>query len=261
MSTKEIIINDIKIKYLENINKNSVEPIFVFLHGWGANFQTFSPIYSNLNNYIAFDFPGFGGSSKLQKEWNLLDYTKFTKNFLDKKLKNKTGSRQIIFVAHSFGGRVLVNLLNEYKLENVQQIICIGVPFVREYTLKQKMIQGITKIIKPLFSVMPKSLEKNMRKKWYKVIGASDYIELENEIMQNTFQNIINEDISESALILKNYKTTFIWGENDQEAPLIHAKLIAEKVDADLKVLKNSGHFPFIERNEEFMEVFDKKDN
>jgi pimeloyl-ACP methyl ester carboxylesterase len=258
MPTKEIIINNLKVEYLENINENSTEPIFVFLHGWGVDLKTFSLIYGEVKNYLAFDFPGSGNSSQPKKAWNLTNYAEITHQLLTYKiLENpELNSRQIIFVAHSFGGRVLVKLLNQYKLVNVKQIICIGVPFVREFTLKQKSIQAITKSFKIILKIFPKNIAKKVRKKWYRIIGANDYIELENEIMKKTFQNIISEDISELALILKNYQTIFIWGENDKEAPLIHAESIAKKVKADLKIIKNSGHFPFIEKKDEFRKIF-----
>ncbi|MEA1963371.1 MAG: alpha/beta hydrolase, partial [Patescibacteria group bacterium] len=228
MLEKEIIINNNKIKYIEK--QGAGDAVFVFLHGWGSGYELFSLIYKELDSYIAFDFPGFGKSSKLKNIWTLLDYAKLTKNFIDKKANGK----KLIFVAHSFGGRVLLKLLNRRKIENLKQIILIGVPFVREYGAKKKAIYLLTKIVKIILSILPKSITQKIRKIWYKIIKASDYIELEDEVIKKTFQNIINEDISEFISVLKNYKTDFIWGGNDSEAPLSDAVIVSKKINAKL---------------------------
>jgi len=253
MVEKEIIIDNIKIKYTKKKCKNDV--VFVFLHGWGSDYKIFLPVYKKLDNFIAFNFPRFEESSKLKKDWNLLDYAKFTESFLDKKI----GDKKVIFVAHSFGGRVLIKLLNTYQLENIKQIICIGVPFFREYNFKQKIIQIITKIVKFILKPLPNNLTKIIREKWYEFIGVNDYIELEDNIMKKTFQNIISEDISKTTLILKNYKTDFIWGENDEMALVSGARVVSKEVGADLHIIKNGDHFPFIgQYAKQFMKIFKK---
>lgn len=251
MSEKEIIINNNKIKYIEKQDAGDI--IFVFLHGWGSNYKLFLLIYKKLDSYIAFDFPGFGKSSKLKSAWTLLNYAELTKKIIDKKTRGK----KIIFVVHSFGGRVLLKLLSKRKIKNLKHIICIGVPFKRKYGNKKKIICLLTKIAKIILSVMPKPITRKIRKIWYKIIGVSDYIELEDEAMKKTFQNIINENIFGLSHVLKNYKTDFIWGSNDKEASLSDAMIISKKVNAKLHIIKNAGHFPFMKKNiKKFMKIF-----
>ncbi len=251
MPEKEIIVNNFKIRYSERQRTDGA--VFVFLHGWGGNYKSLSAIYRDLDNYIAFDFPESGDGSNLKEPLSLSDYAELTMSFLDAKIRG----RDIIFVAHSFGGRVLVKMLNENKIQNVRKIICIGVPFLRNYGYRQRVIGIITKIFKIIFSVLPQFLSDGARKIWYKAIGAGDYAMLENAAMKKTFQNIINEDISGMSRVLKNYETDFIWGSNDKESPLRGAKVISEQVRARLHVIENGGHFPFIGKTaEEFNERF-----
>lgn len=253
MPEKEIIVNNFKIRYSERQKTDGA--VFVFLHGWGGNYKSLSPIYRDLDNYVAFDFPGFGGSSDLKEPLSLSDYAKLTMALI----KTRLSGRDIIFVAHSFGGRVLLKMLNENKPENVKRIICIGVPFLRGYDYKRKIIAVITKIFKIVFSALPRFLSDGARKIWYKAIGAGDYAALENATIKKTFQNIINEDIFGIARVLENYKTDFIWGSDDKEASLRGAKIISEKVKATLHIIENGGHYPFIGKTAgKFKEIFEQ---
>lgn len=250
---KETIIAGNKIKYFYKLNGGKA--VFVFLHGWGSNYKSFLSIYKNLDNYIAFDFPGFGKSSKLKNVWTLSDYSEITKKFIDKQLPGK----EIIFVAHSFGGRVLVKMINLYDLSNVKQIIFIGVPFIRKYGRKEKSIFLFTKLIKIFIFFLPKSLVTSLRKGWYNIISSNDFFDLKDKNLKRTFQNIINEDISKSFLPVKNYKASFIWGENDKEVPLPRIRVFSEDMGVKLYIVKGAGHFPFLGKtSDKFMEVFSK---
>lgn len=253
MFEKELIINDFKIKYFEKQDTGGA--VFVFLHGWGSSYKAFSLIYRELSNFIALDFPGFGGSSRPERILKLSDYAELAENFIRRKL----GGKKIIFVAHSFGGRVLLKLLLRNNVKNIKQIICVGVPFFRRYGNGRKAVYWATKIFKVIALAAPESAARAMRKYWYKIIGAGDYAALENEIMKGTFRNIINEDIAKISYILKNYKTDFIWGSDDSEAPLSEAEIISKKTGANLYIIKNGGHFPFVgETAEEFNNIFKK---
>lgn len=252
MIEKELIIGNNKIFYRENIT-SSEKSIYVFLHGWESNSESFINIYQNLSNFIAFDFPNMGRSSSLKEPWTLLDFANITKSFLDKKIENK----KIIFIVHSFGGRVLLKMLNEFNFENkILQIICIGVPFIKEKKISKTFLKGITQIGKKATILLPDSTKKDLKKKWYKTIGSQDYISINDEITKKTFQNIINEDIEIYADNLKNFKTAFIWGENDKEAPLKYAQIIAKKLNISIYIIKNANHFPFVgPHKEEFINL------
>ena len=251
MSEKEIVIDGNKIRYVEK--KGGDESVFIFLHGWNNDHTIFSPLYRNTDTMVAFDFPGFGGSSSLKEVWGLKKYAEVTKNFIGKIADN----RKIIFVVHSFGGRVLLKMLNEGTVENIWQIICIGVPFTRRHGVLYEFLCGFSKIAGSITAHLPESVVKKVRRLWHKVVSAEDYGALKNEAMKKTFKGILNEDMMVLAGVLKNYKTDFIWGDNDTAAPLSDAALVAEELGVALHIIKDGDHFPFLGKTEErFMEIF-----
>ena len=252
MNEKEVIIGEHKIKTIEK--RHSDGPVVVFLHGWGSNYHAFHSACQHLENYFAFDFPGFGGSSTLKNPLTLSDYADVLSA-----VTKRLGDRKIIVVAHSFGGRVLVKLLSRDKLENITQIICIGVPFVRDLNPKKKAATTITKLFKGAVQLLPNKAAERIKKRWHEAIGASDYASINNEALKKTFINIINEDIAPMTDSLKGYNTHFIWGEDDEQAPLSGAQMIAKKTGAQLHIIKKAGHFPFVgETTSEFKILFDQ---
>ena len=81
-----------------NTNKD-----ILILPGWGDTRKTFTNIINNINNHniYIFDYPGFGNSPPLEKEYTIYDYAKLILNFIkDNKINNP------IIIAHSFGGRI-----------------------------------------------------------------------------------------------------------------------------------------------------------
>lgn len=248
---KEIILSGKKIAYFMQEKGNS--PLYVFLHGWGSNAQSFHPFFSRTENFFAFDFPGHGKSSPLKKSWTLEDFSQITKELLEKKLQGK----KIIFVVHSFGGRVLLKMLSQNHSFYIEQIIYTGVPFVRQKTIATKGILAFGNALKECARVLPKGMRVNAKKMWYVCLPNLDYKNLKTEEEKQTFQNIISKDLSPYFSVLNQYKSFFLWGENDDMAPLELVKPLAEKYNIPLKIISNAGHFPFIgEYEKEFFEKF-----
>ena len=255
MVEKEIIINGHKVRYGEKQNSDA-STVFVFLHGWGSDHTIFQPLFALVDCAIALDFPGFGGSSPLQEPWTLATYAAVTRAFIEKKV----GGRKVIFIAHSFGGRVLLQMLSQQsKIAWVHQVICMGIPFVREQTGVQKFMQVLLQIAKGMVQLLPESIAGKMREWGYGVIGAEDYSVLTNEVMRKTFQRIINTDMEYLAQSLRNYTTTFIWGSDDTAASVGDAEVVAHTVGAAMHRIEGGDHFPFLGNTEDaFKAVFRK---
>ena len=251
MLENEVIINNSKVRYIEK--QGGDDTVFVFLHGWGSAYTIFSPLYPAVNTLLAFDFPGCGGSPEPEKAWDLAEYAKLTEAFLEK----KAGIRKITFVAHSFGGKVLMKMLNQHTIDAVRQIVCIGVPFVHTHSTRNAILRRWSGIAGRALSYLPESMTQKTKKIWHGMIGAEDYSALKNEVMKKTFQNILNEEVMDYCTALKEYKTDFIWGENDTAAPLSDAVPIAGKTGARLHVIKDGDHFPFRGKTESaFLKTF-----
>src|SRR3989338_11212388 len=111
------------------------EPI-ILLHGWGLQGNKYKEIasYFTKRGHAVFtpDMPGFGSEKLSSSSLFLKDYVAFIHTVVKRnKLKN------IIFIGHSFGGRVLLKYVAMYP-ESVKKIIMTGVPIIRHTSLRKK---------------------------------------------------------------------------------------------------------------------------
>jgi len=84
-------------------------------------------------------------------------------------------------------------------------------------------------------------------------LSNSDYQNISNPIMKQTFNQIIFSDLSHIAQQIPN-RTLIIWGENDKTTPLIQGKQINRLIkSSSLKIISDAGHFPFIDDPIEFV--------
>lgn len=221
-----------KINYKLNGNKDET---VLFLHGWGANLNSFSFFSKQLNgeySTLQVDFSGFGESEKLKYAFTVFDYA-----FEIFKLLKTLNINSIIIIAHSFGVRVAILLETMFNL-NVKKMIFIGGAGV-----KPKF--NIIKTFKIYNYKFAKFLNKT---KLFKInlnkFGSLDYKQL-NSIQKQTFLNIVNFD--ETNLLKQiSSKTLLIWGEEDKETPVYMAKIMNKKIkNSKLIIVKNAGHFCF----------------
>lgn len=256
MKDKYLIIDKRKIFYRENISNSDDKKILFFMHGWGASSDLFLKIFPENKNWIAIDFPNFGKSEKSKDVLDMEDYAKITKKFIDKTMKEK----EIFFITHSFGGRVLLKMMSLFNL-NTEKAIFIGVPFYRpeinKINKKSILIKNFHKIFNlPVLKIIKKPLQKVL----YKLVYSKDYLELQDDkIMQETFKKVVSDDIAKYIPLLKTIKNILIWGENDTTVPLkIPEKFLKELPKSDFYKISKAGHFPFLENTKEFNKIFNK---
>ena len=228
----------------------------VFIHGWGLSSKIFEPIIYRLKNdfkVYSLDLPGFG-SSPIEKVMTLKDYANFVYEFL---IKNQIVSlrdisrreKKPIIIGHSFGGAVATKLAILHP-ESISKLILVSASAVRRPHRKIIFIKKTADILKPL-------LPKKIRKLILKILGydKTDYAQIESSELRETFKNVIKEDLKPHFHLIKT-PTLVIWGEKDAVTPLSEGKLIAETIsDAKFAVVKNAGHFLFLEKPEEFIKL------
>ena len=109
----------------------------LFLHGWGANLNSFLFCENALkNNYklLLVDFPGFGESEKLNNVFSVFDYA--LEIF---KLLTKLEINNVNIVCHSFGGRVAILLSTIFNLK-VNKLVLIDAAGIKpRFNLKTKL--------------------------------------------------------------------------------------------------------------------------
>lgn len=246
MKKKELMINGIRISYLENL-ENLEKPVTLFLHGWGSSKESFHLLFPYFENLIAFDFPGMGDSQEFHTSADVSDFVAVFNEFFQKTI----GKRKCNIIVHSFGGRVLLQWLNCNKNYRFESIVCIGVPFYRNLSALGKIQLQLGKILQnKIFSCI-----KPFITKLYGILNPqSDYINISDGKIKKTFQSIVSQDISVFLPELKKQNVLFIWGENDTSAPIsnmMDAKRIV--TNAEIISVKNAGHFPWVDNINDFL--------
>lgn len=222
----------------------------VFLHGWGADLNSFlwlKDFFVDDYSLIFLDFDGFGKSKENKNAMFVTDYV----NNLYALLSNFEID-ELTFVAHSFGGRVAIKYLffHQFKYKNVK--LCL----VDSAGIKPR--RGLRYYFKVKhYKWLKRKSETNQKlKNKLTGFGSDDYKKL-SPIMKETFKNVVNEDLSCNAKFLK-CKTIIIWGKDDKETKMYMAKKLNKFiVNSELKVIDKAGHFCFLEKKEEFVIILD----
>ena len=244
-------VNSIKINYEQKGDGDLV----VLLHGWGSNIKLFANLIDLLSRkytVVAMDMPGFGESAEPPSAWCVDDYVDFVIDFLkDYPHKN------ITFLGHSFGGRVIIKLNSRKNLPfNISRVILVDSAGIlppksnkksfRTYYYKAGKAVLSTGIVQ---KIAPDALE-NFRKK----MGSADYAAA-SPLMRQVLVKVVNEDLEP---LLPNIKcpTLLVWGVNDTATPLSDGEKMEKLIpDAGLVKLENAGHYSFLEQQFTFNRV------
>lgn len=244
-------VNGININYDE---KGEGE-LIVVLHGWGSNITLHAnmiELFSKNYKVVAMDMPGFGKSDEPPTAWCVDDYVQFVVDFLAD-YKNK----KIIFLGHSFGGRVTIKMCNRNDLPfTVDKAILVdSAGIMPPKTNKKSWRTRFYKLGKWFLSTKimqktaPDALE-NFRKK----MGSADYAAA-SPLMRQVLVKTVNEDLEP---LLPNIKcpTLLVWGVNDTATPLSDGEKMEKAIpDAGLVKLENAGHYSFLEQQFMFNRV------
>jgi pimeloyl-ACP methyl ester carboxylesterase len=230
----QVLINDLVLRY-ERIGNG---PVVLLVHGWGDSLSSFYEIQRSLSkeyDVIAVDLPGFGQSSQPPKPWTLNDYSKCLEELLIK-LKVQTYA----LIGHSNGGAILITGLANNNL-SANKLILLASAGIRDTDkTKKQALKVVAKSGKAITSVLPSSMKKNIRQKFYGRIGSDLLI---SPGMEETFKLVVGQDVQNDATKL-DIPTLLIYGKNDQSTPVDYGKLLSSKIKgSQLKILDNAEHF------------------
>lgn len=223
--------------------------VVLLLHGWGREAATFQPVFEWLaqsHKVYALDLPGFGKSQVPPTAWDSSDYAQFVTAFLE-----KFGIPKAHLIGHSFGGRISIILSAEHP-EKVDKLILVDSAGIKpKRTAKYYLRVGIAKVGKLLrrcgkFGV---HLANAMSAR----VGSKDYQDAGE--MRATLVKVVNQDLR-SLLPRISASTLLIWGENDKETPVSFGEIMEKEIpDAGLVVLKEAGHFSYLDKFPEFRRI------
>jgi pimeloyl-ACP methyl ester carboxylesterase len=238
----QIIVNGLLVHY----NSVGEGRVVLVLHGWGddsSNWQKFQKELSRTYKVITLDLPGFGASNAPKEAWKLEDYAKFLQAFL----KKLAITNAYAIVGHSNGGAIAIKSLATQTL-TADKLVLLGSAGIRgEYKGRHKMLRYITKAGKGLTAPLPTNIKKSLRQKVYKAVG-SDMLVAEH--MQETFKNIVEDDVREDAQKITT-PTLLMYGEHDTDTPPRYGKIFQECIKGSgLEIIPDAGHFVYQDQPE-----------
>lgn len=231
----QVVVDSLLINYTDE-GKGKV---MLLLHGWGDSLTTFNELISKLSkNYrvIALDLPGFGGSQPPDEAWDLDNYAKLLKSFLNKLNINKLS----VVLGHSNGGALAIRSLSTGDL-SAKKLILLASSGVRpKKTIRRLGLKTVAKTGKVATYWLPETKKRKLREKLYGVAG-SDMLAVPH--MQETFKKTVKQDVLNDVKKIK-IPALLIYGDNDRATPVEDGKLFAEQFNNSVFVeLVNAGHF------------------
>lgn len=218
----------------------------MLLHGWGSSIEPWRGIMNSLignHRVVALDFPGCGKSDILIEPWNANDYADFVLEFMKKVNLNNP-----VLVGHSNGGRIIMKLCGEKGVTPPKIIFIDAAGIKPKKSFKKQMKIRTFKTVKwCLTRPVIKNHTENLLKEARNYFGSSDYNSAP-EVMRKTMVTLINEDMTPIVSKIK-CPTLLIWGDKDSDTPLYMAHKLEELIeDTGLCILKDTGHFSFIQK-------------
>jgi len=226
----------LSVSYLqENI---ASEKTILFLHGWGSNKEIMHGIFKRMLpefRHIYIDMPGFGASKNDTLILTTNDYKEIVALFLEK----NSVTPQIV-VGHSFGGKV-ATLLQPSCLVLLSSA---GILVPKPLSVQLKIV--LFKLLKPLGAQRVKQL------------FVSDDAKEMNQVMYETFKNVVDEEFEEN---FRQYhgKALLFWGKEDTATPLWTGEKIKSLI-GNSKFYPLSGDHFFFAKHEQFIAETIKKE-
>lgn len=226
----------------------------LLLHGWGCSGDLMKSVGEHLAKdmtVLAVDFPAHGQSTQPPVPWGVPEFAACLKELL-----TKLHFLPCCVIAHSFGGRVAIELAasNEGLFDRMILTGAAGIRPQQNDAASQR-----TSTYKKLKSVVA-AAEKlhifgTLTDKWQEALiqkyGSKDYAALSPD-MRKTFVKVVNYDQSDKLRRIRS-STLLVWGDKDTETPLWMGQQMEKEIpDSALIVLNGGTHFAYLEHAARF---------
>ncbi len=222
----------------------------VLLHGWGCNWEIWSPIITTLTEkyqLIIPDLPAFGTSGNPPTVWDLQTYSQWLAEFINQISPQKP----VIVIGHSFGAKVASWWAGQQpaSLHKLVLVAAAGLP--EALSPKQRLQQQALKLI-PIS--VKKALPRSLKTKFLKLTGSADdhlnSTPTQRAILRQTIRQRVND-----ALVNISVPTLLLWGKLDQDTPISQAQQFQALIpQAELEIFETAGHFPFVDEPAKFID-------
>lgn len=209
-----------------------------FLHGWGCDSSAFSFSAEEMARAgyraTAPDFYGFGESAEPETPRGVPEYAADVLALMD-----GNGVEKAVFVGHSFGGRVALEIAAKHPERT------LGLVLVDAAGLKPRRKPSY------YFRIAWHKLSVKLGGKGLE--GSPDYRAL-SPVMKECFKRIVNYDQT-PLLPLVKCPTAVFWGRDDSETPLYMAKRFRKGIKDSHIFLLEGGHFAYLYDADVFVRV------
>lgn len=233
----------------------------LFVHGWSCNggyWREQTPVFEKQYRVITMDLAGHGNSGRNRKVYSIDSFAKDVHAVIE-----ASKSQRVIVIGHSFGGEIaataasitpdkVIGVVGVDTLHNVEEW------YSQEDAAKLIGIEGFKKDFKAQTKVfvgqmMPKDCDAKLLK-WIIENMSSSTPEIGISALQEYTRTIADKTMLE---VFKKVKAPVVCINADQwpmnpEANRRHMKSF------DFKIIKGVGHFPMLERPEEFNKLLDE---
>ena len=223
-----------------------VDVPIVYLHGWGRSRRDFSAVAGRRPG-MSPDLFGFGSSVQPPEAMGSSGYATAVVDAV----RNWTGSKRMLLVGHSFGGRVALKITAAAP-DSVCGLIIAGTPLFRSRTrarppLRYRTIRRLNRLGLTSDARLESARDRH---------GSADYLAASG-VMRDILVKVVNESY-EHELAAIRCPTAFVWGRHDAAAPLEDARRAHEMVSGSILEERDCGHDVHLEHPELFVELIDR---
>lgn len=247
----EVQNQGVKIDYTDN---GKGDTTLLFVHGWCINKSYWTDqvaFFSKKYRVVTMDLPGFGKSGKNRTAWNTVTFGKDVNTVIAQlHLKN------IILIGHSMAGDIVVQAaINAPKeviglvgIDNFKNVGVGETPSRKDTLIYNQYIDSLKHHFKTLafeyvnHDLFYKTTENSIRQRVLNDVANSDSTIAAACLELNNFDEV-------TALTKANKKLCLI---NSDVKPTNTSGLKAKKIPFQVWYIHATGHFPMIEKPQEF---------
>ncbi len=247
----EVQNQGVKIDYTDN---GQGDTTLLFVHGWCINKSYWTDqvaFFSRKYRVVTMDLPGFGKSGENRTTWNTATFGKDVNTVIAQlHLKN------VILIGHSMAGDIVVQAaINAPKeviglvgIDNFKNVGVGETPSRKDTLIYNQYIDSLKHHFKTLafeyvnHDLFYKTTENSIRQRVLNDVANSDSTIAAACLELNNFDEV-------TALTKANKKLCLI---NSDVKPTITSGLKAKKIPFQVWYIHATGHFPMIEKPQEF---------
>lgn len=255
--TTNVASNNVRIDYTDT---GTGDTTLLFVHGWCINktyWEKQVAYFGKRYRVVTIDLPGFGKSGRNRKDWSTAAYGQDIKNVIAQlKLKN------VILIGHSMAGDIILQGAvdapqNVLALVGVDNFKSVGIASKDSVKDKKEYDEAIGAMKKNFKAVAFDWFNKQL---FYKTTPKSIRDRVLNDVAHSDSTIAIaalawDSNFSESNELMKLKKKLYLI--NSDYVPNDTTGLVKKKIPYKLFIVHDTGHFPMIEKPEDFNRQLD----